>query len=385
MPWAWRLPATNAPNPTGPYHLVWSRDLYQIATGLLAAGDRGAARRSVHYLFTRQQKPNGSFPQNSTAAGKEYWTGHQLDQYALPIVLAWQLGDSRRSTWQGIRKAAAAILREGPATEQERWENQGGYSPATIAAEIAGLVCAADFARDRDRNALARKYLRVADRWQRNVKKWTLTRNGPLSDRPYFLRITKDGKPNRGTTYAIGDSGPEAVDQRRVVDPSFLDLVRLGVLGPRDKAIKNTLRVVDKKISKRTPAGRFWHRFSFDGYGETAAGGDWVIQGEGTPKTYGRLWPLLTGERGEYAIAAEQPAVRYLRTMASTTTPGFMMAEQVWDGRPPTGDSGKRIGTVTRSATPLLWTHAQYVRLAWNLQRGKVTEQPSVVANRYLR
>lgn len=384
MPWAWRRPETNAPNPTGPYHLVWSRDLYQIATGLLAAGDRGAAERSVHYLFNRQQKPGGGFPQNSTAAGKEYWTGHQLDQYALPIVLAWQLGDHSKNTWIGVRKAARAILREGPVTEQERWENQGGYSPATIAAEIAGLVCAADLARDRGHRELARTYLRVADRWQRNVKNWTLTRNGPLSERPYFLRITKDGKPNLGTTYAIGDSGPAAVDQRRVVDPSFLELVRLGVLSPRDRAIRSTLRVVDARISKRTPHGRFWHRFSFDGYGETATGGDWVIQDEGTPKTYGRLWPLLTGERGEYAIAARQPAARYLHTMASTATRGFMMAEQVWDGRPPTGSPGKRLATVTRSATPLLWTHAQFVRLAWSLERGKVVEQPRIVHERYV-
>jgi len=362
---------------------VWSRDLYQIATGLLAAGDRAAAQRALDYLLRTQQKPDGSFPQNSTASGKEYWTGAQLDQYTLPIVLAWQLSDTRRSTWNHVRRAAEATIDAGPVTEQERWENQGGYSPATLAAEVAGLVCAAALAREQQHPAIAKRYLRIADRWQSNIKRWTLTTNGPLSPDPYFLRITKDGKPNLGTTYAIGDSGPAAIDQRRVVDPSFLELVRLGVVGPKDRAIRNTLRVVDKTISKRTPAGRFWHRFSFDGYGETADGGDWVIQGDGTPKTYGRLWPLLSGERGEYAIAAGLPASRYLRTMASTTTPGFMMAEQVWDGRSHTGQAGHRIGTVTRSATPLLWTHAQYVRLAWNLQRGRLIEQPHVVAARY--
>ena len=117
-----------------------------------------------------------------------------------------------------------------PWSPMERWENQDGYSPATIAREIAGLVCAAEIARPTATTASAERYLATADAWQAKVKGWTLTTTGPYSDKPYFLRLTKDGNPDAGTTYATGDGGPSAADQRTVVDPSFLDLVRLGVL-----------------------------------------------------------------------------------------------------------------------------------------------------------
>jgi glucoamylase len=387
MPWVWRDPATNAPLPTGPYHLVWSRDLYQIATALLVAGDEAAAMRAERFLFRVQQKPNGQFPQNSTTSGRPYWTGKQLDEWALPIVLAWQLGDTSAATWRHVRKAAGDIIDRGPWSQQERWENQAGFSPATIAAEIAGLVCAAHIARANDDHAAARRYLQVADHWQANVKRWTATRNGPLAKRPYFLRLAKRGKPNLPIKYGIGDSGPSSVDQRRVVDPSFLELVRLGVLRPGDRTVRTTIRVVDRHIKKTAHGLPYWHRFSFDGYGETANGRQWVIEGDHTPKTYGRLWPLLSGERGEYAIGAGKPAQRYLRAMAATATAHtYLLPEQVWDGRPPTGDGPRhRIGRPTMSAMPLLWTHAQYVRLAWDLHAGRILEQPGVVARRYVR
>jgi glucoamylase len=387
MPWVWRDPATNAPLTTGPYHLVWSRDLYQIATALLLAGDKAAAMRAERFLFRVQQKPDGQFPQNSTTSGEPYWTGKQLDEWALPIVLAWQLGDISAATWRHVRRAAAAVVRRGPWSQQERWENQSGFSPATIAAEIAGLVCAADIARANDDTAAARRYLEVADRWQSNVKRWTATRNGPLAERPYFLRLAKRGKPNLPIKYGIGDSGPSSVDQRRVVDPSFLELVRLGVLPAGDRTVRTTIGVVDRRIKVTAHGLPYWHRFSFDGYGETASGRQWVIEGDNTLKTYGRLWPLLSGERGEYAIEAGKPAQQYLRAIGATaTTDTYLLPEQVWDGRPPTGrDARHQIGRPTMSATPLLWTHAQYVRLAWDLHAGRILEQPAVVARRYAR
>ncbi len=384
MPWVWRDPATNAPLPTGPYHLVWARDLYQIATALLLAGDEGAARRAEQFLFQQQQKPHGRFPQNSTADGTPYWTGKQLDEWSLPTVLAWQLGDTSTDTWQHVRRAEDAVIKRGPSSQQERWENQSGYSPATIAAGIAGLVCGASLARSNGDDAVAQRYLAVADRWQANLKRWTVTTNGPLSDQPYFLRLAKRGEPNQDIQYAIGDSGPASVDQRRVVDPSFLELVRLGVLSPHDPAVLSSLQVVDQTLKVSTPAGDLWHRYSYDGYGETATGSQWVIEGTNTPKTYGRVWPVLTGERGEYAIAAGKPAEHYLRTMASTAKRGsYLLPEQVWDGRPPTGRNNHRLAKATMSATPLLWTHAQYVRLAWNLHAGRVLELPDLVARRY--
>jgi glucoamylase len=382
MPWAW---GTNPEleNPSGAYHLVWARDLYEKATGLLADGDRAAAGRALDYLFGTQQKADGSFPQNSTVDGTPHWTGTQLDEVADPIILAWQLGRHDAGTWRHVKAAADHIVRTGPRTPQERWENQSGYSPATIAAEIAGLVCAADIAKANGDAAARATYLATADEWRSKVKTWTVTANGPYRPAPYFLRLTKDGRPDAGTTYGIGDSGPDAVDQRAVVDPSFLELVRLGVLPPGDTAVTNSLAVVDERLAERTPNGEFWHRYDFDGYGEQANGGPWDIGfPAGGRATRGRLWPLFAGERGEYEIAAGRRADPRLAAMAATANTGGLLAEQVWDNEPPAG-AGFAPGTPTLSATPLGWAHGQYVRLAWSMDEGRSISTPSVVACRY--
>jgi glucoamylase len=384
MPWAWGT-NTALENPSGAYHLVWARDLYEKATGLLADGDRAAAERALDYLFGTQQKADGSFPQNSTVDGTPHWTGTQLDEVADPIILAWQLGRRDAGAWRHVKAAADYIVRTGPQTPQERWENQSGYSPATIAAEIAGLVCAADLARANGDTGARTRYLATADAWRAKVKAWTVTSNGPYRPAPYFLRLTKDGRPDAGTTYDIGDSGPDAVDQRAVVDPSFLELVRLGVLPPDDLAVRNSLKVVDQRLGVRTPNGEFWHRYDFDGYGEQVNGGPWDIGfPAGSRATRGRLWPLFAGERGEYEIAAGGRADRRLAAMAATANSGGLLAEQVWDDQPPAGAPGFAPGTPTLSATPLGWAHGQYVRLARSMGEGRSVSTPSIVACRYV-
>src|SRR6476661_3231577 len=362
MPWVWGREA-----PSGPYHLVWSRDLYQIATALIADGDTAGAGRALDFLFTKQQKPDGSFPQNSTTTGAPFWGGLQLDEVAFPIVLAHQLGRSDAATWSHVKRAADFLIgfqqdgHSAPWTPQDRWENQSGYSPATIASEIAGLVCAADIARANHDTESADRYLATADDWQSKVKGWTATTTGPYSSGPYFLRLTKDGDPNAGTAYDIGDSSYSNVDQRRVVDPSFLDLVRLGVLPANDPAVVNSLGVIDRQLGVQTTRGFFWHRASFDGYGEKRDGSLWEF---GLPNdsriTLGRAWPLLNGERGEYQLAAGQSgaAATQLKAMANAAGPGDMLPEQVWDNQPPSGTPGFAPGTPTFSATPLAWTHA---------------------------
>jgi glucoamylase len=386
-PWAF-----GRDDPSGPYHLVWSRDLYQIASSLALAGDRAGANRALDFLFDRQQKPDGSFPQNSRVNGTPFWGGLQLDEVALPIVLAHQLGRSDAGTWAHVKRAADFLLsfsqdgNRAPWSPQERWENQSGYSPATIAAEIAGLVCAAQIAGANGDTASAHRYLATADAWQARVKGWTVTTNGPYSPKPYFLRLTKDGNPNAGTTYNIGDSGPTNVDQRAVVDPSFLELVRLGVLPAHDRAVVNTLGVVDRQLGVPTRHGLYWHRASFDGYGEKVDGSPWDFGlPDGSRITRGRAWPLLNGERGEYSIAAGDVAAgrAQLARIAAAVGPGLMLPEQVWDHQPPAGTDGFVPGRPTTSATPLAWTHAQFVRLAWDSAAGRVLEQPAPVAARY--
>ena len=391
MPWVW---GSGLENPSGAYHLVWSRDLYEMATSLLAAGDRAAADRALTFLFDRQQKADGSFPQNSTVDGTEHWTNVQLDEVADPLILAWMLGRTGSATYtRHVRPAADYVVANGPVTPQDRWENQGGYSPATIAAEIAGLVCAADIARSNGDGKSAATYRKTADSWQRSVAGWTVTRTGPLSSRPYYLRLTKDGRPDAGTTYNIGDSGPDGVDQRAVVDPSFLELVRLGVKAPSDPDILSTLPVVDAQLGVTTPNGQFWHRYNRDGYGERPTGAPWDIGFPAAPldspwssqATIGRIWPIFAGERGEYELAAGRSATARLAAMVAVRNDGYLLPEQVWDAFPPSGSPDFPAGTGTFSATPLAWSHAQFVRLAWSIVAGAPVEQPLVVACRYVR
>ena len=385
MPWGWGLLTIDPNAPSDAYHLVWARDLYQVGTALIAAGDRAGAERALDFLFERQQKPDGSFPQNSLVDGTERWTNLQMDEVALPLVLAWQLGRFDPSTYaEHVKPAAEFIAAKGPFSPQERWENQSGYSPGTIAAEIAGLVAAADIARRNGDADAATAWEALADDWQSKVEGWTATDNGPYEPTPYYLRLTKDGQPNAGTTYSIGDGGPRAADQRAVVDPSYLELVRLGIKRHDDQTVLNTVDVVDERLGVDTPNGRFWHRFDFDGYGETRTGGPWRITEPETFETIGRIWPIFAGERGEYELLAGRPADDQLAAIAGAANEGWMIPEQVWDDNPPSGQPGYPRGEGTLSATPLAWSHAQYVRLAWSIEAGRPVEQPSIVACRYV-
>jgi glucoamylase len=379
-PWAW----ANVLQSLAVYHAVWSRDLYEIATALIAMGDRAAAGRALNYLFTVQQKPDGSYPQNSRLSGEPVFGGLQMDEVSFPTLLAWQLGRTGSRDWRHIRKAEDFVIENGPSTPGERWENASGYSPATIAAEISGLVVGAEIARRNGDNTRARHYLQVADSWRQNLGKWTVTTNVPYSHRPYFLRITADGNANAGTKIQISDGGP-LIDQRKILDPSFLELVRLGVLRPNDPRILNTLTLVDRYLGYSTAIGPFWHRASFDGYGEKRDGSEWEPTPVGSGLTLGRVWPLLTGERGEYQLAAGMGAQNDLDTMArAADNQSWLLPEQVWDHRPPAGTSPRfQPGQPTFSAAPLAWTHAQFIRLAWSIDAGAPIETPQPVACRY--
>jgi glucoamylase len=379
IPWG---QGVNADRPDiGGYHLVWARDLYHVATALLSLGDRAAAERALDYLLRVQQRQDGRFPQNSWLDGRAHWTSLQLDEVAFPIVLAWQLGRTDARTWQGVRRAADFIVAHGPRTPQERWEEEEGYSPSTIAAEIAGLVCAAELAHANKAPELADRYRRTADSWAANLEKWLVTTTGKLDagqrERGYYLRINDDTDPDDGFQLALNNGGG-AWDEREIVDAGFLELVRLGIRPASDPAIVRSLAVIDRTIRVQTPRGPAWYRYNHDGYGEKADGSGY----DGTG--IGRLWPLLGGERGEYEVAAGRDATPYLEALIRFAGPGGMIPEQVWDRREGTR-RGFSFGGATDGATPLAWSMAQLIRLALCVQERRVVEQPRVVAERYLR
>jgi glucoamylase len=380
VPWGFSVKA-DTPNVAG-YRLVWARDLYEIATGLLAAGDRDAAERALNYLFTVQQKPDGSFPQNSWVDGKPFGTALQMDEVSYPILLAWQLGKADADTWRKhIRPAAEFVVKNGPITQQERWEELAGYSPSTIAAEIAALTCAADIARKNGAGDDFARYLKAADDWAANIEKMLVTTTGHLGGaaaaQGYYIRLGHATDPNNAYRVDVGN-GAGVWDQRDIIDAGFLEFVRLGIRRADDPAIIRSLQLVDSTIRVETPYGSGFYRNNHDGYGETFFGGPW--KGEGI----GRLWPILTGERGEYEIASGRDASVYLDAMLHFANAGGMIPEQVWDRAEHT-TSNFSFGQGTGSATPLAWNMAQFIRLVICSEEKRIVEQPSVVEEHFLK
>ncbi|MGK4004536.1 glycoside hydrolase family 15 protein [Sorangium sp. So ce1036] len=412
---------TSGDSNSGGYHLVWPRDLFKFASALVTAGDTQTATSVVNYLFNTLQQTSdcgvaeydapgcpqgysrvGRFPQNAWVSGWPYWQGTQMDEQAMPIVLAWRLGPSVYGPlWPKIKQTADYILEVGPWTQQERWEENSGYSPSTIAAEIAGLVCAATIARASGDTASAARYLAAADTWQQRVDRWTFTTTGYHGNGRYYLRINPSVRVNSGDGPGRYDpvSGPDAAitvtlgngggthDQRYIVDGGFLELVRMGVKRPDDPSILDTLPEYDA-ILKRTLSGKgdAWFRYNYDGYGEKNDGSNY----DGTGR--GRLWPIFTAERGMFTIASTgvgSDGIPFLTAVKAFSTPEGFIPEQVWNAStnvtgwvvdtPPTVTPG----TPTGSMNPLNWAMGEYISLLASIQAGKVVDIPSVVCDRY--
>jgi glucoamylase len=354
------------------YHVVWTRDEYEMASALLAAGDTSDADAALQYIFTYEEESSGAVKQNSFLNGNTVFGSLQMDEVADPIILAYQLGATNSADWGHIQQLANYLVANGPYTPQERWEEAGGYSPATMAAEIAGLICAASIAEANGATSLAASYQSTAATWASEVDSRTYTTTGSYGNGAYLLRITPDGSPNSGASIGIANGGGSH-DDRTVVDPSFLELVRLGIKAASATDITNTITAVDSQIKVTTPEGPVWHRYNFDGYGETSSGADYTGSGVGNP------WPVLTGERGEYDVAAGNltGAQSLLATMAGAANSGYQIPEQVWGGS--TGTGGFTFGQPDNSATPLMWAMAQYVRLAIDISAGHNVDTPAVV------
>jgi glucoamylase len=349
----------------GGYHLVWVRDLYHVAMAFLAVGDRASANRALDYMIGCLQKEDGSFKQNAWVDGRIYWDNVQMDQVAFPLLLGWRL--KRKDLYPQLKKAGDYLLAHGPYSAQERWEENGGYSPSTMAAEIAALVCLAEIADELGKEKDAQRYLKAADSWREQIEALCLTTAGPLADHPYYLRVSS-GEPNKSAVVELAN-GHARYDQRELIDAGFLELVRYGVKAADDPAILHSLAAVDRYLGVDTPCGRSFYRYTHDGYGEPAE--DQIYRGAGK----GRLWPVLTGERGHFELAAgnKEEAKRALFAMERFANQGGLIPEQVWE----------RTGKGTGSATPLAWSHAEYIRLLVSIAHGRVYDCPPPVLRRY--
>jgi glucoamylase len=378
----------------GGYHLAWPRDLVETASGLLAAGAHEDARRVLLYLQSTQE-PDGHWPQNMWLDGTPYWGGIQMDETALPILLvdlarrekALDQGEQQR-LWPMVKRAASFIVQNGPVTQQDRWEEDPGYSPFTLAAEIAALLCAADLAA-LDHEPDVATYLReTADFWNDSIEQWIYVKGTDLAKKAgvegYYVRIAPPeisdaSSPARGfVTIKNRPPGESDLPASEIVSPDALALVRFGLRAADDPRIVNTVRVIDSLLKVDMPYGPLWHRYNDDGYGEHRDGSP--FDGTGI----GRAWPLIAGERAHYELAAgrKSEAERLLRAAASAANEGGLIPEQIWDAADLPGRE-LFFGRPSGSAMPLVWAHAVYVTLLRSLRDNRVFGMPPQTVQRY--
>lgn len=376
----------------GGYHLVWTRDMVNSATALLAAGDIATPLRALIYLAV-SQNPDGGFAQNFWVNGEAYLSGMQLDEVAFPIMLAWRLYSEKRladfDPLDLVLRGAAYLIRNGPVTPQERWEEASGYSPSTLASNIAALICASVIIRERGNKETAAFIEEYADYLEAHLEDWTVTTTGSLVEGTctYYMRILPEqvgqrhpAEDKESRVLHIANHAPgEQSDfpARNIVDGGFLLLVRYGIRAANDPIILATIKVIDAILMTDTPAGPAWHRYNHDGYGQQEDGGPFTKHG------VGRVWPLLTGERGHYELNAGNSTEVYLRAMEGFASNTGLLPEQSWDqiDRP---DISMCLGKPTGSAMPLMWAHAEYIKLLRSTADGKVYDAIPDVAKRYL-
>jgi glucoamylase len=379
----------------GGYHLVWPRDLVEAAGGLLAAGRTADCLRALNYLQVVQEA-DGHWTQNIWLDGTPYWQGIQMDETAFPILLANLVRDqdilgeeSLRRYWPMVRKAAGYVVRNGPVAQEDRWEEDPGYSPFTLAVEVAALLAAADFADLNGEGELAAFLRETADTWNDSLERWVYVRDTELSRRVgvegYYVRIAPpeaaDASSPKSGFVPIKNRPPgeSLMNAARIVSPDALALVRFGLREAKDPRILNTVKVIDALLKVETPVGPAWRRYNDDGYGEHEDGRPF----DGTGR--GRAWPLLVGERAHYELAAGNVAgaEKLAAALEGFANEGGMISEQVWDA----DDIPERelfCGRPSGSAMPLVWAHAEYIKLVRSLAEGEIFDRPPQTVKRYL-
>jgi glucoamylase len=390
IPWG----SSKGDDDQGGYHLVWARDMVETAGALLAGGAHENARRALSFLQSAQQ-PDGHWPQNMWVDGTPYWNGIQLDETALPILLVDLAHREKALTdadvarcWPMVKLAAGYLVRNGPVSPQDRWEEDPGYSPFTVAAQIAAILAAADLA-DTNREPAMATYLReIADVWNFSIDRWMYVSATDwcrkFEVKGYYCRIAQGESATGGRFQnSVHVKNVTAAEDTRLakhlVSPDALALVRFGLRAADDPRMLGTVKVIDSLLKVQTPTGPSWHRYNDDGYGEHEDGAP--FDGTGI----GRVWPLLTGERAHYELLAhrEDRAKGLLATMESFANEGGLIPEQIWDS-PDLPQHDLFFGKPSGSAMPLVWAHAEYIKLRRSLHDGHVFDLPPQTVQRYL-
>jgi glucoamylase len=255
---------------------------------------------------------------------------------------------------------------------------------------VAALLIAADIADAQDEATIAQYLRETADAWNANIEQWTYVQGSDVAKQVgvegHYVRIVPprtgqhDGSPFNNIVYVKNrPAGDRAVPVTDLISVDALALVRFGLRAPDDPHILNTVKAIDALLKINTPFGPTWHRYNSDGYGEQEDGAP--FDGVGI----GRGWPLLTGERAHYELAAgrRDVAEKLLHTMEAFAGNGGLLPEQVWDADD-IPDKGLYRGRPSGSAMPLVWTHAEYVKLRRSLRDGRVFDMPRQAHQRYV-
>jgi glucoamylase len=374
------VPWGNSTDTLGGYHLVWPRDATLTAFALLAANQLVDARHMLAHL-TATQSRDGRWPQNYFPTGEPFWVGVQLDEAAFPVLLAAKLRELGEAELPGTRQMVASavgfIARTGPSSPQDRWEENPGVSPFTLAAAVSALVAAEPWLSEAERDYA----LSLADDWNERLESWCYVARTELARsigvNGYYVRI---GGEDRSSALSgqvqLRNRDGEVIQAAALVSLDFSYLTRLGLRSAQDPRIQDTIKVIDHVLKVDTPSGAVYHRYNDDGYGEYPDGRP--FDGGGV----GRAWPLLVGERGHLAMQSGEDPIGYLRTMWNCASVGGLLPEQVWDTAP-IPELGLAPGRPTGSAMPLLWTHAEFLKLLIAREQRRPIELLQAVEQRY--
>ena len=390
IPWG----QTKGDDEVGGYHLVWPRDLVLSSGGFMELEAKDEVLRILNYVMTTQEE-DGRWSQNMWLGGAPYWTGIQMDQVGLAILLVqacYEKGfvDEERCHryWPIIKKALQYLVTNGPRTDQDRWEEESGYTPFTLAVQIAALLAGASLAEANNEREIAIYCRETADYWNDNIEKWTYVTGTATAKKlnidGYYMRINPDdlaADEVKNKTINLKNHNDESgeIALGELVSVDALALVRFGLRTANDPRILNTIKVNDAKLKTDTPSGPCWHRYNKDGYGEDEKGNPYSEAG------IGRAWPLLTGERAHYEIAAGNldKAKELLKTMESFAN-NSLFPEQIWDTKD-IPEKGLFLGKHSGSAMPLTWAHAEYIKLCSSIKHKRIVDMPQFTQDRYIK
>ena len=371
-------------NNAGGYHLVWPRDAVEVGFALTLLGHLDDAAQLLDYLVSRQS-PDGHWGQNFFPDGTPFWTGVQLDETALPVMLAAKLDDLGQPPSETItamiKAAIGYLVQNGPLTQMDRWEEDAGGSPFTLGIMVAAMVAGAEYL-----DAASSQYaLALADDWNERIEEWCYIAGSSLDSLfgldGHYVRIGPD--PQYGLARIANQPYPNyEIAASSVLGLEFAYLARLGLRSATDKKLSDTASLIDVMLARNVGTGTSYYRYDYDGYGEQVDGANFSSVG------VGRVWPLLAGERGHLAVLAGDDGLAQLTAMLKMRTLSGLLPEQVWDQSPLYPQNGVptlplTTGQRTLSATPLAWAHSELIKLAWTRASKTSAEQLTAVTARY--